>query len=202
MKVYKRAENGTETYVAGGAYVYGSATGLVSAAINIPSTSLNSLDAIVVYVCYFDPDLGEDIMATFVTEQLGASELESATWTVYYYIYKSGTLYYFRFGTSTYNSRITNFKWSAKSWKQIVNWVFGVAAKSWYNVGSWGFDVAARAWSQMGVWAVQMLTVGKVWRVITFCCVNISTVYFPLVLLLLPLFILVLTCFWVFRKKG
>jgi hypothetical protein len=62
-----------------------------------------------------------NLLAEFITEQLGTSVLNASTWTVYYYISytryvdpETGEIIYvatWYFGTSTYNSRIENFTW-------------------------------------------------------------------------------------------
>jgi len=54
--------------------------------------------------------------AVFITEQLNATKLDAATWTVYYYTsfhWVGGLdLYRFQFGTATYNSRIEGLSYS------------------------------------------------------------------------------------------
>jgi hypothetical protein len=88
-----------------------------------PQTSLNITDAIVVRV--YAEIVGQvawTVQANFTTEQLDVSQLNSGTWTVYYYTkyetlttgapsgrYTRGT---FCWGNSTYNSRIGSFSWT------------------------------------------------------------------------------------------
>jgi len=90
----------------------------LSATWNCPSTAQ--------YVAYFiivykgtefmrTYDLGSGgLPLLFMTEDLN-SALSSATWTVYYAFHYNVNLdqTFFRFGTTTYNSRIANFTWSA-----------------------------------------------------------------------------------------
>jgi hypothetical protein len=119
IKVWKRDVNGVETLIADiGAIASASSSGLISGTINIPLISLNSTDAIVVEVYADDFSPPTTLRATFITEQLGAQSLNASTWTVYYYLYRAyaaatqQTSYFFRFGTSTYNSHIENFAWT------------------------------------------------------------------------------------------
>jgi hypothetical protein len=69
-----------------------------------------------VYSVDVDGETGQVLMATFITEQLGASSLDAATWTVYYYNNRTlvdETQYIaFYFGSSTRPSRIENFAWT------------------------------------------------------------------------------------------
>ena len=78
-----------------------------------PQTSLSATDAIVVRLRA--RNYGGSAVATFITEQLGASGLPAATWTfyVYTYCYRSATESYadILFGNSTYNTRVENFQW-------------------------------------------------------------------------------------------
>jgi len=58
------------------------------------------------------------LLATFITEQLGASKLNAANWTVYYRLRRTAKVgttsnFYFRFGISGDDSYITNFTWGA-----------------------------------------------------------------------------------------
>jgi hypothetical protein len=118
IRVWKRNSAGTETEITNGSpYAIAaipSSSGIVSANWSCPQTSLATTDAIVVRV-YATADTITWVLAdTWITEPLGAGSLNAATWTVYYYIYVSSKtgVYNFRFDTTTYNSRITNFTWS------------------------------------------------------------------------------------------
>jgi len=93
---------------------------LLSATWACPLTSLVSTDAIIVRVYgQFGTDpWGLFPGAEFITEQLGAQSLDSATWTVYYYTDASyspslnvTTMRYY-WDTATYDSKITNFSWT------------------------------------------------------------------------------------------
>jgi hypothetical protein len=121
IRVWIRSASGTETEVTSGSAVAvasSSSTALISATWSCPSKTLASTDCIVIRVYAGDSSPPMNLEATFVTEQLGASSLDSATWTVYYYLYRvaqggGNYAYYYRWDTSTYNSRITNFAWTA-----------------------------------------------------------------------------------------
>jgi len=113
--------------------------GIQSATWNVTVQTLVSTDSIVVRV-YLKVGAGSwNLMATFTTEQLGASSLDAATWTFYYYTYY-GSYYEARFywGKSTYNSRIENFTWSS-----------GATEKSFSDVGG-GSDAFINPYRAMG----------------------------------------------------
>jgi len=90
-----------------------SVTGMISATWECPLSSLVSSDKIRVKVYGNNATPPTSPRETFDTEVLNAINLDSRTWTVYYYIYRSGTapnVYYrFRHGDATTNSRIENF---------------------------------------------------------------------------------------------
>jgi len=129
IRVWKRVSGGSETEITSGTPVAqvsrsSNGGGIQSATWNCPQTALTSTDAIVVRV-YIKVDVDDWVLCEdWITEQLGASQLDSATWTVYYYTvrdtYSTGssesevywTRIYFWWGTSTYNSRIENFSWT------------------------------------------------------------------------------------------
>ena len=130
IRVWKRNSAGTETEITAGTPVAQvsrstSAEGIQSNTWACPLTALNSTDAIVVRVYINIGGFGWTEQASFITEQLEASQLDSVTWTVYYYTYRSqyagspklGLPAYtrgrFYWGSSTYNSRIENFTWTA-----------------------------------------------------------------------------------------
>jgi hypothetical protein len=127
IRVYKRSAGGTETEITPGSpvavvtYVDGDSAVVKSNTWNCPETVLASTDSIVVRVYARIPSgTGTWTLissAVFSTEQLGASKLNAATWTVYY----TGTFItdevniissiYFHFD-GAYNSRIANFTWA------------------------------------------------------------------------------------------
>ena len=97
-------------------------TGLQSASWTCPLTSLALTDAIIIRTYIMFGFYGTWILtATFITEQIGASQLKNVAWTFYYYMYRAYepdeniTYGGFYWGTSTHNSRITNFTWSVNN---------------------------------------------------------------------------------------
>ena len=77
-----------------------------------PEYPLNPTDRIVVRVY----DSFNNTLASFVTEELGASKLNAETWTVYYYfeLFFDGEYYYIYWcwGANTCNSRIEGFSYT------------------------------------------------------------------------------------------
>jgi len=136
IRVWKRTSGGVETEITAGSAVAvvdlvwdyaGSHSWLpASATWNCPQTSLATTDSIIVRVygnvgvnpptTLLKEQDGYD--CAFQTEQLGASSLDSATWTVNYYIDESYSpvtkkqTWSFSFGTSNANSNIANFTWT------------------------------------------------------------------------------------------
>jgi len=121
-RVWKRSSAGVETEITAGtpvAVVSSSApfTGIKSATWACPQKSLEKTDAIVVRV-YLQIASVWYLAATFITERLNATQLNPATWRIYYYIkviYNPTlrvTTGYFYWGTTTYNSRIENFAYT------------------------------------------------------------------------------------------
>lgn len=126
IQVFKVTAGGSQSEITGGTPVAvvtrtTSGSGMQSATWNCPETQLSSTDAILVQVYMRFGTASWMLCAEFITEQLGASKLDSATWTVYYhttrgvYVDEMGqpwTYGYFRWGTSTYNSRIEGFAYT------------------------------------------------------------------------------------------
>lgn len=115
--VYVRHADGSTDSIASG-YVYRDADGegLQTLNLDIPQTSLVSTDAVEVVVRILIYSV--DTYIYFITEQLGASQLDAATWTFYLYTYRDYhpiddiTYARFYFGSSDYDSRIQNFSWT------------------------------------------------------------------------------------------
>jgi hypothetical protein len=119
FRVYKRSSDGTETFIFEHAwFIVADLSGVAteySFTENCPQTSLVSTDAIVVKIFGSTSSSGGTLLASWITEQLGASQLNAATWTFYVwtqYSTRTGAIT-FRFGSSTAaDSRITNFSWT------------------------------------------------------------------------------------------
>jgi len=89
--------------------------GIQSATWGCPETSLSITDAIEVRV-YLDAGGGWIHKVTFITDQLGATQLDAATWTIHYYtkrIYIGSPFFLtyceFHHGYPPPNSKIENF---------------------------------------------------------------------------------------------
>jgi hypothetical protein len=131
IRVWKRSGGGTETEITSGTPVavlswtpssqpswcnYCAGAGWAA-----PQTTLASTDSIVVRAYYsFNGGAWTDIgFYDFSTEQLGASQLDSATWTVYYNLAVAGTpthnywIWYPIDQNEAYTSEIDNFKWNS-----------------------------------------------------------------------------------------
>lgn len=127
IRVWKRNSAGDETEITGGSAVAVASIAVgvsgyfqINATWNCPQTSLGTTDAIVVRV-YADVGVTPPttLIREFITEQIGATQLDATTWTVYYWIRRIRITvpvtyyeFYYVHGSSSYNSRITNFSWS------------------------------------------------------------------------------------------
>lgn len=124
VDVVKREADGTETVLGSKVAIWSGSIsslydspGLYAAAWGCPQTALESTDAIVVRVYQKVGVPGVwNLTREFITEQLGAQSLDSATWIVYYYVDATADVSYvytiFYHGIATYNSRIENFTWT------------------------------------------------------------------------------------------
>jgi len=135
IRVWKREADGTETEVTAGTPVAvvsrTSGSGVQSATWDCPQTALNSDDAVVVRVYSRVGSGAWNARATFITEQLGASQLDSATWTVYYY---TGYTYNprwnmfsadFSWGSDDYPSRIEGFSYTPAAPPPVARRFYG-----------------------------------------------------------------------------
>jgi len=129
IAVLKRTAAGVETQISAGtcvAIASRSTSGTGSATWACPQTALATTDSIVIILLADDVtppmvQLNEEVsgnLVEFQTEQLGETQLDAVTWTVYYQVlrtYVAGTdetTYRFRWGVAASNSRITNFSHS------------------------------------------------------------------------------------------
>jgi len=92
----------------------GTGQGIQTSAWPCPQTSVLTTDSVRVRVYQSigaNPPTG--LAAKFTTEQLGASSIDSATWTLSYYTRRAVTANdRFYWGNSLYNSNIAGFRWS------------------------------------------------------------------------------------------
>lgn len=134
IRVWKRDSGGTETEITSGTPVAqvtrlaadGNVQGLQNATWDCPETALAITDAIVIRVYIkvgTDAWASSSVYGYFITEQLGETRLDSATWTVYYYtnrwselvpptITTYGQYLYGKKTNDTWDSRIDNFSHS------------------------------------------------------------------------------------------
>jgi len=129
IRVWKRDAAGAETEITAGTPVAqvsrsSDGAGLQSNTWNCTQTTLTSTDSIVVRV-YIKFGSGAWTLlglaspySVYSTEQIGASQLDAATWTVHYYTEREydpdedTTGGMFAWGDALFNSRIENFSWS------------------------------------------------------------------------------------------
>lgn len=190
IRVWKRNVDGNETEITGGspvavAYRSASGSGLVSATWICPLTSLELTDAVVVRVYMRLGVSGVWSLASeFITEQLGATQLDNVTWTVYYWlelsIIKDPELGYissgiFRWGTSTYNSRIENFAWSIplqRVWHDIDSISFNAQTRKWSDVQTETVTVTVKQWNFIELFTFNLLT--RQWNNLQTAIVNLT----------------------------
>ena len=135
-RVWKRSIAGVETEITAGIPVaqvskdIGAPTSIteLDATWACPLTNLASTDSIIdrVYIQFGGAGAWTEL-GSWTTEQLGASSLDVATWTFHCWIQRTYlsvpnlTRGQFYFGSSTYNSRITNFTWTeAVAEKKVI----------------------------------------------------------------------------------
>lgn len=174
VDVVKRDSAGTETAI--GTKVAGwsglisalyDSAGLKSATWACPETALASTDSIIVKA-YQKVGAGSwSFVRNFTTEQLGASKLDAATWTVYYYLDVSADATYvytvFWHGTSAYSSRIENFTWTAavsKAWHDVSSWTASLATRTWSSGTPFSFNLPTRTWQTTNSWIFNLATLG------------------------------------------
>jgi hypothetical protein len=126
IRAFVRHSNGTEQEISldgqtgtPAAVVYREFySGIESATVNVSQTALQSTDSLVIRTYIEAGSSGWVLSATFTTEQLNATTLQAATWTLYYYTlayynrrydWTTATLYW---GTTTYNTRIQNLQYT------------------------------------------------------------------------------------------
>jgi len=193
IRVFIRDSEGTETEITNGVVAVvmhdGVNNGLYSATWNCPETPLNPTDRIIVRVYHrLGDDVSWSLASTFITPILGASKLNAATWTVYYYLtYISQNLPYppyftcsgrFFFG-STYNSRIEGFSWSSgvvKQWNTVSFWQFSLETKEWVKIADLSFNLMVKAWNTITEWFFSLPTqIERAWHKISYWILTLTT---------------------------
>jgi hypothetical protein len=117
IRVYVVHADATTTEITAGtpvAIASGNSAGLKSATWDCPLTVILATDKIRVVVYGNEVNPPTLLLQTFDTEVLGETSLDAATWTVYYYLHRTGNIivgydYFFRYGISTSNSKVENF---------------------------------------------------------------------------------------------
>ena len=93
-------------------------SGMQSGTVSVAQTGLQLADSLVVRVYVQVGESDWTLCATFTTEQLHATTLQAATWTVYYYTYAfwnrltDWTTCRLYWGATTYNSQIQNLQYT------------------------------------------------------------------------------------------
>ncbi len=118
IRAWIRNENGIETEITPGhavAVVFRSENeeGYQNNTWDPPESSLSPTDSIVIRLYQERAnDPPTNLVANFTTEQLGASQLDAATWTIHYYTYRGGAgfngIYW---GDPDHDTRIEGFRW-------------------------------------------------------------------------------------------
>ncbi|MEM3341241.1 MAG: carbohydrate-binding protein, partial [Thermoplasmata archaeon] len=139
MRVYKRSSGGSETEITTSVVSIGSRTndGLITGANwNCPRISLQRTDSLVIRIFVGTSNPPSTLVTTFTTEQLQMDELSPSTWNGYYYIdfNAQGNNEYFRFGISTYDSRITGIRLASNNTTTIP----AIIQAEEYNTGGEG----------------------------------------------------------------
>jgi len=126
VRVYVLHVDGTKTELTAAvsavvSVAYPTAKTLVTATWNAPETDLAATDAILVEVYLNDGLSGWVLADTWITPQLGASNLKAVTWRFYYWVEASYSyspiIGYYTFGITFYfdganDSRIANFTYT------------------------------------------------------------------------------------------
>jgi hypothetical protein len=119
MEVYRRGTDGKEELLSGGlvAEAKGNTSGLLTVTWKTGKVNLSPSDVIVVRVYGGDASPPSKLLATFITEPLGAKSLDEAEWKVNYTLERKYALVD-SMPTTTYNliigsvSFIENFTWT------------------------------------------------------------------------------------------
>lgn len=121
VRVYVYHSDGTRDEVTSGVTLITSGTsGLLNGSWACPQMAISDTDAIEVEVYADNTNPPTIKRATFRTEALNATQLDSATWQLYFYLQQSYNprtrvySYTFWWGTQTYDTRIENFSWSTE----------------------------------------------------------------------------------------
>lgn len=180
IRVWARDSSSSETEITSGtAIAIAEGTGLKSGTWSCPEKTLASIDSIVIRVYYSVNTSPNILIATFGTEQLGASWLNASTWTVYYYIYrvlsggKGSKAYfydwYFQFGDSSHNSRVSGMVLTeavapSPTWNLIASTSDLLVVGSWNQIGIVSYNLKTPFWNLISQFS-ENLVIGS-WNLI------------------------------------
>lgn len=218
IRVWKRQADGTETEITSGTPVAQATMGQTltyySATWDCPETSLADTDAIVVRVYGRTAGNTWSLLETFTTEQLDATQLDSATWTIYYFgdcIYNFYFGYYilhFYFGSSDRSSRIEGFSYTvgeAREWHNIDSLNFNITTKAWFNLDTLPFNILTKQWHPLSILPFNIIT--KTWNPLDYLFftlkteqIAIPTKHFPFPIIIGGILILAIAVLWLYGK--
>jgi len=143
-----------------------------------PQTSLSPTDAVVVRLRARNE--GGSVVAEFITEQLGAGQLPSATWTFYVYTYagitKYGSIAEIDWGDPAHNTRVENFQWTppvTKTWHDITSWSLTLLTRKWNPISSYSLTLNSSTWNNIALWSCLLITGG--WHTIASWIMNLQS---------------------------
>lgn len=189
IRVWIRHDDNSETELTDGTWTQievsrsSNGEGLQSDTWDCPETNLATTDAIRVTV----RENFETKTTNFITEQIGVTQLDSATWTFYLYTKRSSSAGFppfilpstsgnFYWGTDAKNSRIENFQYSTApvgEWHNITTWNLDLNTRAWLSVSTWNFNLSARQWLGISTWIFNLTT--RQWLNIAAWTFNLST---------------------------
>jgi hypothetical protein len=181
VQIAVRHADGTETTLLAWTQFASRATsgsGYQTYNFSCPQTTLSATDAVVVRLRARNS--GGSAVAEFITEQLGAGQLPSATWNFYIYteasVSKYGSSAIIYWGDPAHNTRIENFQWTpaiTKAWHDVASWSFQLLTRKWNNISTFTLTLQTRAWYEVCSSIFQLMV--KTWNTITSWAFNLIT---------------------------
>ncbi|MEM2972087.1 MAG: hypothetical protein QW270_06685 [Candidatus Bathyarchaeia archaeon] len=120
--------------------------------------------------------------------------MDAVTWTVYYYVIYAPypNLCTFKWGTTTYNSRIEGFNWSSGTVKQWHDMdFFNITTKQWNPIDSLTLQILTKKWQNISQWNLNLIVYG--WHnisILTFTITTEITRRFPFIIIVTGIIIL------------
>ena len=118
LRVWKRMENGTKQEITNGSCVASVGKKDLTKSVevgkwNCPIVNMSSTDSVVIRVyCRIDDDGNWSLIGTFITRQLGATQLNNSTWVIHYCleeVYDGHEYCYIYYVGDTVSAGFTNF---------------------------------------------------------------------------------------------